>query len=360
LPKQIKHADVSKALEQLHLLRPPAAAGAEPAEPGATPPSRERAPPPVHVAGDQVWDIARERRGPRRPEVPALPPNLRSILDAMFAHHNNEMRRFVVDHMESQSDRIVGDMRLLLQDQPTNAAQYPRRAQPVRWGVWLGMAGVIVASLFALEWFHERSASEQLSSQLAQSQQELLSMQQNLTSLQAADAVAAASSGAPLGDTVNPNGADQTSMVEPVPFGEMALAGGRLDQIAALLSRLSAQGFQGVLQVRTFPGRFCMVNGQSGQPAPAPDSTPYAKCEQIGNPREDNGSAAQRESVAFANMVSTAQRNSGGKIEVQIGAGTAEEIQTPYPPISDTLLAGDWNRVAAANNRVELRWETRN
>jgi len=361
LPKQIKHADVSKALEQLHLLRPaaaPAGTATASTEAAASSP-RPAPPPPIHVAGDQVWDIAQERRGPRRPELPALPPNLRSILDAMFAHHNNEMRRFVVDHMESQSDRIVGDMRLLLQDQPTNAAQYPRRAQPVRWGVWLGLAGAIVALLFALEWFRERSASELLSAQLAQSQQQLLNVQQNLTSLQAADAVAAASSGAPLGDTVSPNGADQTSMIEPVPFGEMALAGGRLDQISALLSRLAAQGFQGVLQVRTFPGRFCMASGQTGQLAVAPDSTPYAKCDQIGNPREDNGSAAQRESVAFANMVATAQRNSGGRIEVQISAGSADEIQTPYPPISDTLLAGDWNKVAAANNRVELRWDTR-
>jgi hypothetical protein len=312
----------------------------------------------VHVADDPIWDIARERRGPRRPELPALPPNLRAILEAMFAHHNNDMRRFVVDHMESQADRIVGDMRLLLQDQPPSAAGYPR-TPPVRWGVWLGLAGAIVALLFALEWWHERSASERLAAQLTQSQQQLLSLQQNLTSLQAADAVAAAASGAPLGDTVNPNGVDQTSMVEPVPFGEMALAGGRVDQISALLTRLGAQGFQGVLQVRAFPGRFCMVNSQSGQPALAPESTPYAKCDQIGNPREDNGSAAQRESVAFANMIATAQRNSGGRIDVQVGAGSAEEIQTPYPPVSDTLLAGDWNRVAAANNRVELRWEPR-
>src|SRR3984957_17383541 len=88
LPKQIKHADVSKALEQLHLLRPAAApAGTATASTeAATSSPRPAPPPPIHVAGDQVWDIAQERRGPRRPELPALPPNLRSILDAMFAH----------------------------------------------------------------------------------------------------------------------------------------------------------------------------------------------------------------------------------------------------------------------------------
>jgi hypothetical protein len=315
--------------------------------------------PAIQFPHDPLNDLTRERRGPRRPDLPALPPNLRSILEAMFSHHSNEMRRFTVDHMESQADRIIGDMRLLLQDQPTSAAQFPRRARPVRWGVWVGLAGVLAASLFALQWFRERTASEQLAAQLAQSQQQLQTAQQNLSSLQAADAAAAASASAPPGETGAAGGADPTSSVEPVPFGEMPLAGARLDQVASLLSRLNAQGFEGILQVRSFPGRFCMVNGVSGQPSLAPDSTPYSKCEQIGNPREDNGSAAQRESVAFANMISTAQRNSGGRIEVQITAGGTEDIQTPYPPISEALLAGEWNRVAAANNRVELHWLTR-
>jgi len=144
--------------------------------------------------------------------------------------------------------------------------------------------------------------------------------------------------------------------MEPVPFGEMPLGGARLDRVASLLTRLTAQGFQGVVQVRSFPGRFCMMSGGSGQPVLAPDTTPYSKCEQIGNPREDNGSASGRESVAFANMIATAKQNAAGKIDVQISAGNADEIATPYPPLSDSLLAGEWNRVASANNRVELHW----
>jgi CheY-like chemotaxis protein len=359
LPKQIKHADVSKALEQLHLIGPAGAAApaAETAAPTAVPASAPS--PAVQLSNDLLHDFTHERRGPRRPDLPALPPNLRSILEAMFSHHNNEMRRFTVDHMESQADRIISDMRLLLQDQPSGAAQLSRSARPVRWGLGLGLAGVLVASLFALQWFRERTASEQLAAQLAQSQQQLQTVQQDLSSLQAADAAAAASASAPLGDTAGAGGADQTSSVEPVPFGEVPLSGARLDQVASLVSRLNAQGFQGILQVRSFPGRFCMMNGASGQPALAPEPTPYSKCEQIGNPREDNGSAAQRESVAFANMIAIAQRNSGGRIEVQITAGGADDIQTPYPPISESLLAGEWNRVAAANNRVELHWLTR-
>ena len=142
-----------------------------------------------------------------------------------------------------------------------------------------------------------------------------------------------------------------------MPYGETPLAGSRLERIQSLLSRLNAQGFHGMVEIRSIPGRFCMVTGPSAMPVLAPDYAPYAKCDQVGNPREDNGSASQRQSVAFANMIATARQNGNGKLDIQIGAGTPDETVTPYPPVSDGLTAGDWNRVAAANNRVEVHWQ---
>jgi CheY-like chemotaxis protein len=355
LPKQIKQADVSKALQQLHLIGAPSAVAAAQTAGAAGVATAAPA-----VPRDQPHaEVRHERRGPRRPDLPALPPNLRSILEAMFGHHETEMRRFVVDHMESQADRIIGDMRLLLQDQPLTSAAFPPRSRPTNRGLWLALIGVMAAFLLALQWFKEHNAAEQLAVQLAQSQQQLLMTQQNLTSLQAADAAVAASAGAPNSDAPGQPGdeRDRGSSMEAVPFGEMPLAGARLDRVSSLLARLTAQGFHGVVQVRSIPGRFCMVTSATGQPALAPESMPYSRCEQIGNPREDNGSTSQRESVAFANMVSTARQNAGGKIDVQISAGAPDEIVTPYPPLSDSLFAGEWNRVASANNRVELRWQ---
>jgi CheY-like chemotaxis protein len=360
LPKQIKHADVSKALEQLHLIGAPAGAESVASQSFAQASSQTQTPFQASEAATialSAPEITRERRGSHRPDLPALPPNLRSILEAMFEHHNSEMRRFVVDHMESQSDRIVGDMRLLLQDQPPTAADLSRRVRPLNWGPWLGLAALVAASLLGLQWSKEHTQSQQLAAQLTQSQQQLVTTQENLTSLQAAEAAAAASEDAPTNDAPAQGNAGRDQSVQTVPFGEMPLGGARLDQVAALLAKLNAQGFQGVLQVRSIPGRFCTVTGSSGLPVLAAETLPYAKCDQIGNPREDNGSASGRESVAFANMIATARQTSGGKVDVQISAGNADEILTPYPPISDALLAGEWNRVALANNRVELRWQ---
>jgi hypothetical protein len=92
-----------------------------------------------------------------------------------------------------------------------------------------------------------------------------------------------------------------------VPFGETPLAGARLERVSGLLTRLTAAGFHGVVQIRSIPGRFCTVTGPAGTPVLASEALLYSKCEQVGNPRDDNASESQRESVAFANMMSTAR-----------------------------------------------------
>ena len=56
-------------------------------------------------------------------------------------------------------------------------------------------------------------------------------------------------------------------------------------------------------------------------------------------------------------MIAAARQSANGKLDVEIGAGGADETVTPYPPVSDGLTAGEWNRVAAANNRVEVHWQ---
>jgi hypothetical protein len=146
-------------------------------------------------------------------------------------------------------------------------------------------------------------------------------------------------------------------MIDPVPFGETPLSGARLEHIQALLARLAAQGFRGVVQIRTVPGRFCLTAGAAGVPAPAAETTAYSRCDQVGTSREDNGSPSQRQSVAFANMIATARASAAGRLDIQINAGGPDEVLTPYPPVSDGLTAGEWNRAAAANNRVEVHWQ---
>ncbi|MFI4867621.1 MAG: response regulator [Steroidobacteraceae bacterium] len=354
LPKQIKQADVSKVLQQLHLM-------------GETRPEHElvtiqaqalpldTAPPP---------DTTSERRGPHRPKAPPLPPDLRLVLEGMLAHHMLDVRRFISENLESNADRVVSDLRLLLQEQVPPAPAVPPSARPRDLWLWLAAAAMVAALVFSLQWSRQRGDSETLAAQLAKTQQQLTETQQNLLSLQAADAAAATAAAAAAAPPPDNEAASEpaaaargSSMFEPVPFGETPLAGARLERVSGLMTRLGNQGFHGVVQIRSIPGRFCTVTGSSGAPILPYDTLPYSKCEQVGSARDDNGSASQRQSVAFANMVSTARQNAAGKIDVQISAGNSDEVVAAYPAVSDTLTAGEWNRAAAANNRVEVHWQ---
>jgi CheY-like chemotaxis protein len=357
LPKQIKHADVSQVLQQLHLL-------GEAAPEGEIATVQAHAlPPKVVLPLDTAppLDTTSERRGPNRPKAPPLPPDLRLVMEGMLAHHMLDVRRFISENLESSADRIVSDLRLLMQDQvPPSSAGFEPSARPMDWKLWLAAAAVVAAFLFGLQWSKQRGGAEALSDQLARTQQQLSDTQQNLLTLQAADAAAAASvPAAPETDsTTEPaDAAHGSSLAETVPFGETPLAGARLERVSGLLTRLAGAGFHGVVQIRSIPGRFCTVTGPVGMPVLASEALLYSKCEQVGNSRDDTTSASQRESVAFANMVSTARENAGGKIDVQVSVGNPEEVIASYPAISDTLTAGEWNRAAAANNRVEVHWQ---
>jgi len=250
-------------------------------------------------------------------------------------------------------------MRLLLQDSAPDSAVEPPRSAAANLAPWLAAAAIIAAAVFAALWWRRSTDSAALAARLVQSQQQLADAQHALQTLQLSDAKAAAAAavtarggqgGGSTGAGVDP----PSSMVEPVPFGEIPLGGARLESVAQLLTRLSAAGFHGVVQIRSIPGRYCMVNGPGGQPVLPNASLPYSKCEQIGNPRDDDDYAG-RQSIAFANMISTMRAN--GKLDIQISAGSADEVATPYPTVSDALTAGDWNRVAANNNRIELHWQ---
>ncbi|HEY4971955.1 MAG TPA: response regulator [Steroidobacteraceae bacterium] len=349
MPKQIKPADVSKVLEQLHLL-------------GEAKPEAEV----VIVQADEALpldtapplDTTSERRGPNRPMAAPLAPDMRLVIEGMLAHHMLDVRRFIVENLESCADRIVSDVRMMMQDQTPPPSGFEPSERPTDWRVWLAVAGLVAAFLFGLQWSKQRGDSEALNAQLVKAQQQLADSQQTLLALQSADAATAAAPAAVPEPAPEPvASAHAGSLVEPVPFGEIPLAGSRLERVSGLLTRLTTQGFHGVVQIRSIPARFCIVTGPGGTPVLASEATLVSKCEQIGNPRDDNGSASQRQSIAFANMVAAAQQNSAGKIDVQISAGNADEVLSAYPPSSDTLTAGDWNRAAAANNRVEVHWQ---
>jgi hypothetical protein len=149
---------------------------------------------------------------------------------------------------------------------------------------------------------------------------------------------------------------DTKPTILPVPYGAEALGGARLEVIRQLLYRLARQKVTGVVDIRTFAGRFCLVGNTVEGYSPAPDEMLFSRCELVGNPSEDSLSPVQRTPLALANLVGEIRSSTHGALEVQVSGGDPSSVLTPYPPGASDLTAGEWNRAATANNRVEIRF----
>ncbi len=315
LPKQTRAADVSRALEQLRIL--------------------EGRPPETASAAATVTAAARTDIKP-----PAgLTPEMRAQLDALLRDHGIEMRRFVTQSLAQHAGHIINELRALMDDTAgpdaapvpamPAAPQLPARAG--RAALWLSAVAAVIALVAGLFWYRATQDEARLASRLA-----VITARGN--------PVVATPVAAPRRDVA--------VLVEAVPFGEPPLAGTRIEPVRTLLNQLAASGFRGVVAIHTYPGRYCMQGSAGAWALPAAD-VGYAQCAQVGNPF-DFSDLAGRQSPAFASMLSAQNSRGRGAIDVQLVSGTADEMATRYPAISAPLTAGEWNRAAAANNRVEV------
>jgi hypothetical protein len=144
---------------------------------------------------------------------------------------------------------------------------------------------------------------------------------------------------------------------EPVPYGELPFDHSRVEVLRDVLSKLEAQGFRGVVKVTSSPGIFFLTGNAADGFAPAAASLPLSKCDLVGNPFEDSLSGQQRESLSFANLVAGVRQRTAGAINVVTENAASAHAAVAYPAHSDALTAGEWNRAASANNRVEYTVE---
>jgi CheY-like chemotaxis protein len=132
------------------------------------------------------------------------------------------------------------------------------------------------------------------------------------------------------------------------PFDDVQLA-----RLTELIGHLEAIGFSGTLLLEAHLGEFCLVEDENGVYRPAEPDRPVTDCSFIGHPQGSAASPSGGQSLAFANFLNRLPQRNGGGIEVQaITHGSRDSVRRyPFSPAIRT--AGDWNRVAALNNRVE-------
>ena len=142
-----------------------------------------------------------------------------------------------------------------------------------------------------------------------------------------------------------------------MPYGEIAFDRSRLEVLRELLTKLEAQGFHGIVKITSSGGMYCLTGNATDGYAPAAPTLPVSRCDLVGNPLDDALSGQQRQSLAFANLVAAARQRTAGAITVALESTGTAHPTTPYPARTEAVTAGDWNKVAAANNRVEFSVE---
>jgi CheY-like chemotaxis protein len=343
LPKQVRPVDVSKVLYELHLL----------------PDRRDLAEPALVPV-----EIGPNGASPRPAGSGNQPQDLGRRIEAAIKQQSVDLRRFVVASLDSLAARLSAE---LLRPVPASgpAPEPVPPPRPAAWPWMLSLAAVcILAALCVLVWVSTRDDLAKTRAELASLESAQLQLKQSddrlsdtVKDLSAALAASAATSQGAAGAGAAAGTAAGLPRSESVPYGELPFDHSRLDVLREVLSKLEAQGFRGVVRVISTPGIFCLSGNATDGFTPAPAALPASKCDLVGNPFDDSLSGQQRQSIAFANLVAGVRQRTGGAITVTFENAAAPRAAAPYPPHNEALTAGEWNRAAAANNRVEFTAE---
>jgi CheY-like chemotaxis protein len=331
LPKQIKPADVSKVLYQLHLV-------------------------PDRRTSEQSSFTAVTPRAAATPAEPGA-PSPRALTESTLREHFAELRRALVAGVDTQTDRITAEVRaLLLEALPPPPPLPPADRAALRaataWPWILASVALAVALVSSALWWRSVQLLGRLEAEIAQ-----LRAQQTAPAFAAPVSPQAGAAGAFEASESTPPSAGSHEIkpiVVPVPYGAEPLGGARMDIIRQQLYRLVRQKVTGIADIKTFAGRFCLLGNALEGYSPAPEETLVSRCDLVGNPSED-AFTAPRIPLALANLIGEIRSTTRGALAVQVLAGDPANVFAPYPTASTYLNAGEWNRAAIANNRVEIR-----
>ena len=336
LPKQIKPADVTKVLYQLNL-----AVDRRTSDQTSFRPVVET----LSATADDAYGHTGTH--PLHVSDAALPA-------AALREQLIDLRRTVLAGFDAQGDRLLADMRAVLHEQPAPVVSPPPAAPRAALPWLVAAAGLGACAVLALLIAQQATHASSLEAELAQLR---AAATVAVPPAAPADAPPAGTPAAESAPAVEPSPAARVAakpIIQSVPYGVEPFSGGRLDAMRQLFDRLTSQGFQGNVDIRTYSGRFCLVGNAAEGYSLAPDDLPYAKCDLVSGTRDDPAASSMRIPVVMADLMSTVRASSHDLIHVQVSGGDGSPPVT-YPAVSELLTAGEWNRAAGANNRIEIR-----
>ncbi len=132
-------------------------------------------------------------------------------------------------------------------------------------------------------------------------------------------------------------------------YGQQPIDEAQLDAMRGLLARLDELGFAGTLRINRHHGRFCLMNVNGIYMKPR-DDTSFGSCTVIDNPVDWDGANTR----VLEQLLNNELVPRGSRIRIQVVDTGVDRPRNLYPPLTAALTAGDWNRVAISNNRLEF------
>jgi len=281
---------------------------------------------------------------------------LRQTVNQLVRDQLAEQRRFMLASFEAFARRINNEMREGLSKA---AAAQPRVVEPIapppRAPSWLpalltaGLAALPALMLGALYW-KSLQTNRAMTADLARVRNQSPAGAGGINPLD----MPSVAPTIVMGDSDAKPTPTNLAATERVAYGQAPFAGARLERLRTIVTSLQARKFRGTVQVESHVGDFCLTgDAGSGYSLADPESS-MRKCDVMGNPFDESLSPVQRLSVEFANFVAAAKQQSGGALTIEVIDGS-RRAPVQFVDQNEKTTAGDVNKAATANNRVEFR-----
>jgi hypothetical protein len=137
-------------------------------------------------------------------------------------------------------------------------------------------------------------------------------------------------------------------------YGENPYDDFRIVWLSELIQQLTKAGFQGVINLQAHYGDFCLTHNEAGTLTLAKEQMPFSEC-LFSSKVEDKGfTQVSYQTIGFANFINSLSAEEGGPVEVFVEADARDGSVVPYPETYAVKTAGEWNRVATQNQRIQV------
>jgi CheY-like chemotaxis protein len=291
-------------------------------------------------------------------ERQALGMSIQALITRILQDQHLELRSDVLASNRDFAKRVAEEIHAKQQAEAELAQAEPaRRTGPAGLGIGLGLLLGLLPAL-VLYVFYAQAAGER-DAAIAENAELSAAVQQQSTLLES------------LRTELSANRDDEQSTADSrylavvdalqwaanqgnhFPYGEIPFGDARVEPLAELLERLAAIGFTGTVQLDAHLGEFCLGDDGAGGYRLAEPERAVTECDLLGHPLGGSGSLRERLSVGFANFIGTSPLLNDTGITVRLIAHGSRDSTRRYAYPLDLRTAGEWNRIAELNNRVE-------